>query len=67
MEQHGGANICTTGGPCARAGGCALKEAAGCEDKPTQEQAPGRSHSMWGTMAQEFVPEGLDSVENPKL
>lgn len=49
-EYHGGANIHPAGSgvPCARASGCALKEVASCEDKPTQEQAPGRGHSMWG-------------------
>lgn len=51
LEHHGGADIHSagSGGPYGRAGGCALKEAAGFEDKTTQEQAPGRSHSMEGT------------------
>lgn len=50
-EYHGGTNIhpAGSGRPCAKAAGCALKEVASCEDKPTQEQAPGWGHSMWGT------------------
>ncbi|KAK4812750.1 hypothetical protein QYF61_018299 [Mycteria americana] len=65
--------------PNARAGGCALKEAAACGE-PTQEQAPGRSCSPWkgacmgadllaepaacgGSRLEQSVPEGLHPVE----
>ncbi|GAB0176475.1 epimerase family protein SDR39U1 [Grus japonensis] len=58
IKDHTGADIhsAACGGPDVAAGGCDLKEAA-ARREPMQEQAPGRSCSLWETHTRAVLEE----------